>query len=387
MSDQSDSDKLRMRLNPPTGVGNRTSDAALSSSWPRPTSPPLGSPTRIKRFLRLLYHIFAVVSTAAFVVGIAVLFAPTWHQHLLNLLRRSWARFLVYQGTTSPGFLNPIVVAIVIVAGTILAIGYLQGKAAMLKHWWENAAITVLVTATALLVTYGAQYAWKVVQETYDDHNRLAQALANRPSAVVLPQPTNQADESRRVADIKDHLARFMIAYDHLSDCQQQFWHPSDSKLPPDEIAECGKRKAVLDRATEEYLSRNMDSYYLTIFKRDAAGFAEEGTLREWVDGPNLKPASVPSESDMRKAAREQLGRFITEYDELRQHACAGPGAPCDEARRKLQARVEKYLRTGPSLDSSYLARFNAQKGVSSLPFQDIPQDIGILRSFIEELR
>jgi hypothetical protein len=71
----------------------------------------------------------------------------------------------------------PIIVSVISIAGALLCIGYLYGRAAMKRHCWETAAIISVVFATVMLLVYGTQLAWEVVRSSYDDHGALVRRL------------------------------------------------------------------------------------------------------------------------------------------------------------------------------------------------------------------
>jgi hypothetical protein len=129
------------------------------------------------RFFRLLYYVGVVLCVVVVATSIAILYVHGWHQHLLRFLSRAWQNFLMHIGSTEPGFISPIIVSVLSIIGTILCIRYLQGRDAMLKHWWENAAITALMTFAFLAVVYGPQVIWELAKTSYNDHQTLANEI------------------------------------------------------------------------------------------------------------------------------------------------------------------------------------------------------------------
>jgi len=188
-----------------------------------------------RRLLRLLYHIFTALSTAAFLTGIGILFARTWRPHLYNLLSRTWLNFLRYLGTTGAGFITPILVALCTVVGTLAVIGYLHGRQAMLKHWWENAAITAVVTTAVLLIVYGPIFGSELAETVYEDHENLVRAngvlrqdnkgLAaqqipvNKPPAQPTPpqKPTMVIIDPRSMAEYQKLMDRYQKQTQEIS--------------------------------------------------------------------------------------------------------------------------------------------------------------------------
>jgi hypothetical protein len=127
------------------------------------------------RFQRLLHHCVVVMGIVVVATGVAIIVTGKWQPHASHLFLRSWSNFLTHVGTTEAGFLSPIIVSILSVIGTLVCIRFLQGKEAMLKHWWENAAITALITLVVLLVVYGPQLGWQFAQTIYEDHQSLVE--------------------------------------------------------------------------------------------------------------------------------------------------------------------------------------------------------------------
>ncbi len=177
-----------------------------------------------RRLLRLLYHIFMALSAAAFLTGICILFARTWRPHLYNLLSRTWLNFLHYLGTTGAGFITPILVALGTVVGTLAVIGYLHGRQAMLKHWWENAAITAVVTIAVLLIVYGPIFGNELTETVYQDHENFVHAngMLRQDNTILAAQrvpvnkpPAQSSPPQKPSMSVLDprSTARFMIEY------------------------------------------------------------------------------------------------------------------------------------------------------------------------------
>jgi hypothetical protein len=95
--------------------------------------------------------------------------------HFLNLLSRSWQRFLAGQGTTGLGFVSPYTVPVIsaVCAGALLLL--VRGKAAMIAHWRQNLGIVALAAAVANLLWYGPLIGRALVQVVYDDHASLVE--------------------------------------------------------------------------------------------------------------------------------------------------------------------------------------------------------------------
>ena len=104
------------------------------------------------------YETHTLLSVAIAGALVAILHAGVWHHHLLRFLYRTWEGFLVQVGSTPSGFIRPIIVSVVSIAGTLLCIGYLYGRAAMKRHCWETAAITSVVFATVMLLVYSGTF-------------------------------------------------------------------------------------------------------------------------------------------------------------------------------------------------------------------------------------
>jgi hypothetical protein len=133
-----------------------------------------GDSPRWPRFFSLLHWVGALLYITAAATLLVIFRTQLWHYPLLRFTYRVWTSFLASVGSTGAGFVSPILVSFLSIVGTILCIGFLQGIAAMKKHFWENAAITVVVFVTVMLMVYGTQFAWQVAHIGYDEHKTLA---------------------------------------------------------------------------------------------------------------------------------------------------------------------------------------------------------------------
>jgi hypothetical protein len=164
------------------------------------------------RFFKLLLYAVALLYVAAASTLFAVVRVPEWHLQLLRFLYRAWQFFLVHVGSTGPGFISPVIVSLLSIIGTLLCIGYLQGRPAMRKHFWENAAITAVVFITVMLVVYVPQFAWEAVRAVCNDH----QALVNRVGELHdYAKNKQQFDDELRHA--RSEAERWHSAYSGLS--------------------------------------------------------------------------------------------------------------------------------------------------------------------------
>jgi hypothetical protein len=154
------------------------------------------------KFPRLFQNIYMATCTAWVAAVVVVIFAKGWRPHQFNLLYRSWEVLLVYMGTTGPGFLTPIILSFFAIIITLLVIGARQGREAMRNHWQENAATTLLVTLTVLLLVYGPIYTWKVAETVYKDHQELIATRDSLRSENGILKKKSDDDDSA-LADIK----------------------------------------------------------------------------------------------------------------------------------------------------------------------------------------
>jgi len=188
------------------------------------------------RFFRLLPHSVVALFVTACATAFAIIVAAEWHQHLLRFFCRSWTNFLVRVGSTGPGFLSPILVSVLSIVGTILCIGHLQGKEAMLKHWWENAAITALVTLVVLLVVYGPQFIWTMTKTVYEDHQRFvadngqlrAEHNPNDDLKEEIKRQREELSRNRRDSSIYPLLAKLRCAFAQSGGCFIRITAPDD---------------------------------------------------------------------------------------------------------------------------------------------------------------
>ncbi len=97
-----------------------------------------------------------------------------------------------------------------------------------------------------------------------------------------------------------------------------------------------------------------------------------------------IAPSNESKEKAKRQAIRERLGKFLSEASELLQTTCAAPTPACTDARRKLEIRIERYLKI--NLESQYEERFRSRITNFGVPWEDIRGDMNILESFIKEL-
>jgi hypothetical protein len=125
------------------------------------------------RFFKLLHYLVLSLYIVTAATIVAVLRAAEWHQSLLRFSSRVWLAFLAYVGSTGPGFVSPIILSILSIALTLVCIGFFQGRAAMLKHWWETAFISAVVLVTTMLLVYGPQFIWQIVRVAQKEHQSL----------------------------------------------------------------------------------------------------------------------------------------------------------------------------------------------------------------------
>ena len=142
------------------------------------------------KFLKFCCVAIASVYLAATIVFIKVLHHPAWHEHLVRFMWRTWDGFVaLHIGSTSPGFLNSIVETILcIVLGFVGLIFFQGGWSAVRSRIIETVAMGIVVSATALILVYGTQFAWEVVKSGYSDHETLV-AKANAPKPVCPTCP------------------------------------------------------------------------------------------------------------------------------------------------------------------------------------------------------
>ena len=159
--------------------------------------------------------------------------------HFVNLFNASWQSFRNSLGTTTLGFVAPLVVSILSIVVTLYFVLRQQGREAMLKRWREDAWIALRVTFIVTVLVYGPIWFWKGLVETvYNDHARATESN-NRYSA----------ENDRLKKDIEDRKQNIRIkepAYEHIqylyagyrdyrkaigakSSCQINFTAPADS--------------------------------------------------------------------------------------------------------------------------------------------------------------
>jgi hypothetical protein len=129
-----------------------------------------------RRLLKLLYYLALSLYLVSIATLIAILWTAEWHPELMRLSNRVWIAFLVHVGSTGAGFISPVILSVLSVVLTMVCIGVLQGRAAMVRHWWETALITVVVLVTTMLAVYGPQFIWQVIKLTREDHRTIAES-------------------------------------------------------------------------------------------------------------------------------------------------------------------------------------------------------------------
>lgn len=100
--------------------------------------------------------------------------------HFVNLLAQSWHSFRDSLGTTTLGFIAPLVVSVLSIVLTLYSILRQHGKDAMLKHWKEDAKIAVRVTVIVTVLVYGPILFYEgLVKSVFDDHQSLVSTNAH----------------------------------------------------------------------------------------------------------------------------------------------------------------------------------------------------------------
>lgn len=157
---------------------------------------------RFKRVLKFILYSGAYFEGALLAFMVVVVFTPTMRVHLGNSLQRAWNAFLTSQGSTALGWVSStIVVPVLTVGAAVVLIRQHRGRAAMLSHWREDAAITLRVIMFVVLFYYGPLFLWKgFVRTVYDDH----QSLAGR----VIQLQREKSELSARYKTANDDLAQ-----------------------------------------------------------------------------------------------------------------------------------------------------------------------------------
>jgi hypothetical protein len=142
----------------------------------------------------------------AFVVTFILVFSNhEWHDHLVRFLERAWKAFVAYNGSTSPGFVNSILLSFLGVLLFAIFIYFREGMKAMTDHAWENGLLAVLALIAGIFIVYGTQFAWEVAKVGYKDH----ESLATQASA-------KQLEESKR-SNLQMSIEEFGVTDDATS--------------------------------------------------------------------------------------------------------------------------------------------------------------------------
>ena len=116
-------------------------------------------------------------------------------RHALNLLDRSWQTFTQDLGTTTLGFVTPLLVFGLIITVTLFLLFRKQGGAAV-RGYVRAAVATAVVSVAAFGIVYGSIFVKSVVKTIYTDHQNLVsvnEALRTenaRFKQPPLPPPT-----------------------------------------------------------------------------------------------------------------------------------------------------------------------------------------------------
>jgi hypothetical protein len=153
---------------------------------------------------------------------IAILKHCAWHDPLFRLLHYSWTAFLTTNvGSTGHGFANSIIVALLTIVGTVFFFGYLHGRDAMKKHFWESAIIGLTVLVVVMILIYAPQFIWQVVQAGYDNHEQSSSTIQHL------------SEFSRRESELNHNLTEAQSKADNW---QQAYVGVSKGERIPDRI-------------------------------------------------------------------------------------------------------------------------------------------------------
>lgn len=242
------------------------------------------------RFAKFCLSAVALLYFFATIVIIEILRNPIWHAHLVQFLRRTWLRFVAEKiGSTSPGFINSILLAVAIFVIGAIGYGWMRGVAAMREHIMETVAGGIVVLATSLLLVYGSEFSWEVAKSGYADHQALA-AKANAPKVSCPICPTCPTVST--FVEPKNSLRRKTL---RLVEDLSAFWGKRGA-LPPQPIAnptsdEEKKRNAAWDQYWREakvaYANEGFNSRLLGIVRAYKNKGIETGYLENAFEQPD----------------------------------------------------------------------------------------------------
>jgi hypothetical protein len=102
--------------------------------------------------------------------------------HFINLLGRSWESFRNSLGTTTWGFVAPLIVSIISIFVSLHRIKKQHGIEAMLKHWKQDAVTALRVAFFVGLSVYGLTFVYVgIIRNIYGDH----QSLVSKNQALI----------------------------------------------------------------------------------------------------------------------------------------------------------------------------------------------------------
>lgn len=174
----------------------------------------------LSRFVKFCMWAAASVYCALTIVALEIIKNPEWHAPLMRFLERTWLRFTADRiGSTSPGFVNSILLVVVVFFVGAFLYGLLRGLSAMRDHMVETVLGGIVVFVTSLLLVYGTQFIWEIAKSGYAEHEQLVViAGAPKPTCPTCPTctastckvtPKKAALEARHLAtDIYDFVGK-----------------------------------------------------------------------------------------------------------------------------------------------------------------------------------
>ncbi len=161
----------------------------------------------------------------------------------ISLLLHSWESFRNSLGTTSLGFIAPIIVSVVSVAAALYFILREQGMEAMKIRWEQDAWIALRVIVVVTVLVYGPIFLYQgFVQTIYQDHQWAVRlAKQNTELSAKLERKRHSLDMTDPVFSNTIYLLQAFSIYRHALDgspCQIKVTAPPESQSMASMVAQ-----------------------------------------------------------------------------------------------------------------------------------------------------
>jgi hypothetical protein len=162
---------------------------------------------------------------------------------VISFLLRSWESFRNSLGTTSLGFIAPLVVSVVSVVATLYFILREQGMAAMKISWKQDAWVALRVIVVVTVLVYGPIFLYQGIVRTIYNDRQLAVQLAqqNTELSAKLEKKRHSLDTTDPVFPNTIYLLQAFSIYRHAlggAPCQIKVTAPPESQAMANMVAQ-----------------------------------------------------------------------------------------------------------------------------------------------------